>query len=107
MGKIAYIEHMSDVSDLAQPTIDTHKTILVIGRSSATADQVRELIEFMDTPSVVTSAVSNWRKNLGEQRLEALFVAPELDDAQITSLLDEVSEIDPNVPIVMMQSAPR
>ena len=79
------------------------RTILVIDQNPATAQNVCELIEFMDAPSVVRALPADWKDRLGERRLEALFVGPELTDKQISTLLAEVAQIDPNVPVVMMR----
>lgn len=79
------------------------KIILVIDQDRAAAENVRQLIEFMDTPAVVGAQLLNWREQLAEHRLEALFVGPELTDAQISTVLSEVAEIDPNIPVVMLR----
>ena len=80
------------------------KTILVIDQNPIVADNVKSLIEFMDTPCVITANRKDWRTRLGERRLEALFVGPDFSDAEVNGLLTELSKIDPNVPIVMMQT---
>ena len=79
------------------------KTIVVIDQDMATAENVRQLIEFMDTPSVVGAQFLNWREQLAERRLEALFMGPDLTDKQISTVLSEVAEIDPNIPVVMLK----
>lgn len=78
--------------------------ILVINRAQADADNLKELIEFMDTPDVRTALPGEWRQQLGDRRLEALFVGPDLSSDEIDALLVDVGEFDPNVPIVMMQA---
>jgi len=78
--------------------------ILVINRAQADADNLKELIEFMDTPNVRTALPGEWRQTLGDRRLEALFVGPDLSTDEIDTLLVDVGEFDPNVPIVMMQA---
>ena len=88
----------------SDPATDA-RTILVVDRDAATAENVRELIEFMDTPSVITAIPAEWRQRLGERRLEAMFVGPALTDAQVEGLMTELEEIDPNVPVVMMKAA--
>jgi hypothetical protein len=35
--------------------------------------------------------------------LEALFVGADLSDTEVSTLLDSVGQLDPNVPIVMMK----
>ncbi len=78
--------------------------ILVINRAQADAENLKELIEFMDTPNVRTALPNEWRQELGDRRLEALFVGPDLSTDEIDRLLVDVGEFDPNVPIVMMQA---
>ena len=78
--------------------------ILVINRVQAEADNLKELIEFMDTPHVRTATPAEWRERLGEARLEALFVGPDLTSDEIDTLISDVGELDPNVPIVMMNA---
>ncbi len=78
--------------------------ILVINRLQAEADNLKELIEFMDTPNVRTATPAEWRQRLGDARLEALFVGPDLSSDEIDALITDVGELDPNVPIVMMQA---
>jgi len=78
--------------------------ILVINRAQADADNLKDLIEFMDTPNVRTALPGEWRQELGDRRLEAMFVGPDLSADEIDTLLIDVGEFDPNVPIVMMQS---
>lgn len=78
------------------------KTIMIIDRDPALALHVKELIEFMDTPSVVTAVPGEWRQRLGERRLEALFVGPDLSDNDVSELLADLADMDPNVPVVMI-----
>ena len=78
--------------------------ILVINCAKAEADNLKELIEFMDTPNVRTATPAEWRRELGEARLEALFVGPDLSSDEIDALLADVGDLDPNVPIVMMNA---
>ena len=78
--------------------------ILVVGRKLAQANNLKELIEFMDTPQVCTAGPGEWRQRLGDHKLEALFVGPDLSDGDVQVLLGDVGELYPNVPIVMMQA---
>ena len=81
-----------------------NSVILVINRAKADADNLKELIEFMDKPNVRTALPGEWREELGDRRLEALFVGPDLSAEEIDALLVDVGEFDPDVPIVMMQA---
>ena len=82
------------------------KTILVIDRNTGAADRLREIIEFMDTPSVLVAAPDNWTQRLGERRLEALFVGADLSDGQLAGLMTELENLDPNVPVVILSERP-
>lgn len=79
------------------------KTILVVDQDPVLAEHVRELIEFMDSPSVVCAEPADWRQRLGQRRLEALFVGPDLTPDDVTVLLADLRSVDPNVPVVVMQ----
>lgn len=78
------------------------KTILVVDQDPVLAEHLKELIEFMDSPSVVTAEPSDWKQRLGERRLEALFVGPDLTPDDVSLLLSDLRSVDPNVPVVMM-----
>ena len=76
--------------------------IMVINRTALAAENLKELIEFMDAPHVCTATPAGWQKAVGEQRLEAVFIGPDLDDKDIHSLVDDIGKLDPNIPIVMI-----
>ncbi len=80
----------------------TDSLILVVNRAATEAEHIKALIEFMDTPSVETATPNHWRDQLGDHRLEALFVGPDLSDKDISTLMDDVGRLDPNVPIVLV-----
>ena len=75
--------------------------ILVINRSEVEAENLKELIEFMDTPHVRTAGPGDWREALGDDRLEALFIGPDISAADADRLVGDIGEFDPNIPIVM------
>ena len=77
--------------------------ILVVNHGAAQANNLKQLIEFMDTPEVVTASLCDWRTTLGDETLEALFVGSDLSESDIGTLLDEVGTLNPNTPIVLMQ----
>lgn len=83
--------------------LDIDKTILVVDQDRELAENLKELIEFMDQPHVVTAAPANWRQRIGKRRLEAVFVGPDLSEQDIGGLLAELKQFDPNVPVVMME----
>jgi hypothetical protein len=82
----------------------TDRMILVVSSIAADAENLRGLIEFMDTPNVKTALPGDWRTILGDARLAALFVGQDLSTDEVDSLLGEVVRMDPNVPIVMLDS---
>ena len=79
--------------------------ILIINHSAQPAADLKGLIEFMDTPLVKVAEPGNWRETLGEGRLQALFVGPDVDGQEVAALLDDVGALDPNVSIVMLNGA--
>ena len=76
--------------------------IMVVNRAASAAENLKELIEFMDAPNVCTSTPRQWRREAEGQRLEAVFIGPDLDDADVRSVVDGVGQLDPNIPIVMI-----
>ncbi len=78
--------------------------ILVIGSETGAATRLKSMIEFMDSPRVVTASPSDWRTSVGEERLDAVFIGNDVADGDIDAMLDELEHIDPNVSIVMIDS---
>lgn len=76
--------------------------ILVVNRAPSAAENLKELIEFMDAPHVCTATPSRWREEIGESRLEAVFIGPDLNDKDIHVLVGDIGKLDPNIPIVML-----
>ena len=76
--------------------------IMVINRSGTAANNLKGLIEFMDAPDVRTATPTKWRQEIGDRRLEAVFVGPDISDNDIRGLVDDIGKIDPNIPIVMI-----
>ena len=83
-------------------TSATDRTILIVDLDPILADHVKELIEFMDSPSVVTAEPKDWRERLGGRRLEALFVGPDVSEDAVSLLMADLQAVDPNVPVVMI-----
>ena len=79
--------------------------IMVVSSVASDAENLRSQIEFMDSANVITAMPDEWRARLGEARLEVLFVGQDLSAKDVESLLGEVGQMDPNVPIVMLDSA--
>ncbi|MGI9248799.1 MAG: hypothetical protein ACR2QI_07260 [Woeseiaceae bacterium] len=76
--------------------------IMVVNRAGAAAENLKELIEFMDAPHVCTATPVKWQQQIGDNRLEAVFIGPDLSDKDIRALVDDIGELDPNIPIVMI-----
>jgi len=76
--------------------------IVVVNNGTTTTDNLKELIEFMDTPEVCSAKPREWRAAVGDRRVEAVFVGPDLNDREVRSLVDDIGKFDPNIPIVML-----
>ena len=79
--------------------------IMVIDGPAARGTDLKELIEFMDAPSVRIANCDDWREQLGERRLAAVFVGDDLARAEMDRLIREVGELDPNAPIVRVSAS--
>ncbi|MDJ0919475.1 MAG: hypothetical protein QNJ05_17090 [Woeseiaceae bacterium] len=78
--------------------------ILVVNDGPEQAANLKSLIEFMDTPEVLTAKPGDWRERVGDQTIEALFVGADLSPTDVDELLTDIGSIDPNIPIVMLTS---
>lgn len=76
--------------------------IMVVNRTGSAAENLKELIEFMDAPHVCTSTPMKWQQQIGDSRLEAVFIGPDLTDKDIRAVVHDIGELDPNIPIVMI-----
>ena len=81
------------------------RAILILGEDRIVSENLKELVEFMDAPNVITAMPDDWKSRLGDARLEAMFVNPELSSETVSGVLRELSEIDPNVSIVMVEKS--
>ncbi len=79
--------------------------IIVINRTIADAENLKELIEFMDEPDVCTSTPSQWRSCVGDCRLDAVFMGHDLTESEVRSVVGDLGNLDPNIPIVMLHGA--
>lgn len=75
---------------------------MVVNRTGSAAENLKELIEFMDAPHVCTSTPKKWQQQIGDSRLEAVFIGPDLTDKDIRTVVHDIGELDPNIPIVMI-----
>ncbi|WP_082989959.1 sigma-54 interaction domain-containing protein [Woeseia oceani] len=75
--------------------------IVVIHEAADQSRQIKELIEFMDAPQVLTATADNWRAQIGDSRLAAVFVSAGLPKSVQSRIFDGVAAIDCNVPLVV------
>ena len=76
--------------------------IMVVNRSGLAADNLKELIEFMDAPHVCTATPKKWQEQVGDSRVEAVFIGPDLSDRDIRGVVTEIGQLDPNIPVVVI-----
>ena len=76
--------------------------ILVVNDGVEQAQNLKSLIEFMDTPDVMTARPGDWRECVGDRTIDALFVGADLSPTVVDELLTDIATIDPNIPIVML-----
>tara|TARA_R110002049_G_scaffold21792_19_gene79169 strand:- start:563 stop:826 length:264 start_codon:yes stop_codon:yes gene_type:complete len=81
------------------------RAVVILGHDQSVSAHVKELVEFMDMPHVITAMPEDWKSRLGESRLEAMFVNPDVTQDVVSNVLRDLSEMDPNVPIVMLGQA--
>ncbi len=79
--------------------------IMVINHTLTAADNLKELIEFLDEPEVRSATPGEWRECLGDRRLGAVFIGSDLSDMEVRTVVDDVGGLDPNTPIVMLHEA--
>lgn len=56
----------------------------------------------MDAPEVRVTNPTEWRSSLGTQRPAAIFLTETITDSHADTIVAELGEIDPNIPIVML-----
>ncbi len=77
---------------------------MVVDAGTAAANNLKELIEFMDAPEVRVATPAQWREVAEEGRVEAVFVGPDLDEDEVRGLLAGIGDLDPSIPIVMLDA---
>ena len=78
---------------------------MIVDEGLERAENLKELIEFMDVPQVEVMPPDNWRSRIGDRRLAAVFLSNDLDPHKLRSLISDVGDHDPNVPIVLVNRA--
>ncbi|HLT90938.1 MAG TPA: hypothetical protein VKZ85_08345 [Woeseiaceae bacterium] len=77
--------------------------ILIVDEEPERAEKLKSVIEFMDVPQVRVAEPGNWRSRIGDRRLAAVFISDALERGVVHSVIAEVGEHDPNVPIVVVE----
>ncbi|MEX2257870.1 MAG: hypothetical protein WD672_04100 [Woeseia sp.] len=75
---------------------------MIVDDAPARAENLKELIEFMDVPQVQVVAADNWPADVGDRRLAAVFLSDTLDQDKLRKVISDVGELDPNVSIVLV-----
>ena len=78
------------------------RLIVVIDPAESRARNLKELIEFMDAPAVCVASPRNWRSQIGEHRLAAVFLGQDIPKPELDRLIGDVGNYDPNVSIVLV-----
>lgn len=78
---------------------------MIVDDAVERAENLKELIEFMDVPQVQVVAPENWRGRIGDRRLAAVFLSNDLEESRLRRVISDVGEHDPNVPIVLVNHA--
>lgn len=76
--------------------------MMLVSQGETIAQEIKNLIEFMDAPSVCAATPADWQERIGDARLEAVFVCPDLSDIETRAVVEAVGERDPNIPIVIV-----
>ena len=82
--------------------LNGHGMIMVVTDVTDEGENLKGLIEFMDTPEVRTSKPGQWHPSPDDTRLEAVFAGPDLSETELHNLLGEIGETNPNLPIVVL-----
>lgn len=78
------------------------RLIVVIDAAGPKADNLKELIEFMDANAVEVATPSDWRSRIGDHRLAAVFLGQDIPTKERDRLISDVGNYDPNVSIVLV-----
>ena len=87
---------------MARPMIGDNRLIMVIDGANHCGPQLKELIEFMDEPEVCVARPEDWLAQIGDHRLAAVFLGHDLPKDDFNHLIEDIGELDPNIPIVLI-----
>jgi Flagellar regulatory protein FleQ len=97
---------VADDGGLRQDTaMKTSLLFMIVDETPDRAENLKELIEFMDVPEVKVAIPEDWRSRIGDSRLAAVFLSDDLDNDKLRRLIADVGDHDPNVPIVLVKHA--
>ena len=86
--------------------IGTDRLIVVIDGTNHRGTQLKDLIEFMDEPEVCVTQPENWLSQIGDHRLAAVFIGDDIPKEDFDRLIQDVGDLDPNIPIVLVGGGP-
>ena len=76
--------------------------MLVVSQGDKIAQEIKNLIEFMDAPSVCAATPFDWQQRIGDARLEAVFIGPDLTEDETRGVVEAIGALDPNTPVVLI-----
>jgi hypothetical protein len=80
----------------------SERLIMVIQHCEERGRSLKEQIEFMDAPRVEVARPAEWRHQLGDSRLAAVFISDDVSTDERDRLISDIGDLDPNTPIVMV-----
>ena len=78
--------------------------IFVFAESTEMAQDIRNLLEFMDTHRVEIAEADAWQEQLNGRALSAVFFAPDVPDETRELLLDDIGRLDADISVVVVNT---
>ena len=66
------------------------------------AKDIKDLLEFMDAETVETTSPGDWRTQIGDRTISAVFVGPDLRGETSAKIIDQIGELDPTISVVVV-----
>lgn len=82
------------------------RLIMVIHQCEERGRILKEQIEFMDAPRVEVAKPADWRRQLGDSRLAAVFISEDVGAQARDRVISDIGDLDRNTPIVMVAGTP-
>ena len=76
---------------------------MIVGKSDGIAEQLKELLEFMEAFNAETATIDNWRSRIGDRELLGVFLGSDLTSTESERLVRQLGKYDPNVSIVVVE----